>query len=316
MKRILVTGAAGQIGQELWSLLQKLPTADLVVGADISFGDVQVEDPHATFDIRDRNALEQVLRHYEIDTVYHLASLLSARGEDRPDMTWEVNLGGLKNILDLAKNHQCRVFWPSSIAVFGADTPRLNTPQSTIMEPATMYGITKLAGENLCRYYHQRFGVDVRSVRFPGLISYAAPPGGGTTDYAVEMLQAAALGTEYASFLQPATRLPMMYMPDALNAILTLMQAPNERLTVRSSYNLTAFSFSGEELLLEIQKHQPAFSCTFVPDYRQAIADSWPMSIDDSQARKDWNWKPAYTMKLMVEDMLEKLHANMEQPPN
>jgi nucleoside-diphosphate-sugar epimerase len=313
MKRILVTGSNGQIGSELVQTLRRRRGTDHVVGLD-------VEPPAAVngvaartevADVRDRAALERIVRKHDVGTVYHLASLLSASGERQPDRTWDVNVNGLKHVLDLARDHDLQVFWPSSIAVFGPDTPKTETPQETILNPNTMYGVTKRGGELLCRYYHRRYEVDVRSVRYPGLISYLAPPGGGTTDYAVDMLVAAEQGESYTCFLRPDTRLPMMYMPDALQAVYDLMAANADALSVRTSYNVTAFSFSAEELADAIRVHCPGFTVEYAPDERQQIADSWPASIDDSAARADWGWSPAFDLNAMVTDMLEHLREGI-----
>lgn len=310
MKRILVTGANGQIGSDLVTLLRKRHGADHVIGADLSAPkEIVIPGPHLIADITDKDQLDKVLADTQVDAIFHLASLLSAKGEQLPDLTWEVNLNGLKHVLDLAVRHEVQVFWPSSIAVFGNDTPKENTPQYTILEPSTMYGVTKRSGELLCSYYSQRYNLDVRSVRYPGLISFTAPPGGGTTDYSVGMLRAAAEGVPYTCFVSPETRLPMMYMPDAVQAVLDIMNAPPEKLTVRTSYNITAFSFSAKELEEAIKDIVPSFTCTYEPDYRNAIAASWPSSIDDSVARTDWNWNPVYDLSAMVKEMLSKLRS-------
>ena len=309
MKRILVTGANGQIGSDLVAILRGRLGADQVIGGDLSLpkGDM-LAGPHVVMDITDKSHVEHVLRESQVDGIFHLASLLSAKGEQLPNETWDVNLNGLKHILDLAVKYEAQVFWPSSIAVFGPQTPNEQTPQYTILEPATMYGVTKRAGELLCSYYHQKYGLDVRSVRYPGLISFTAPPGGGTTDFSIGMLRAAAEGTSYTCFVSEDTRLPMMYMPDAVQAVLDIMNAPKEKLSVRTSYNITAFSFSAKELEEEIRKVIPSFSCIYEPDYRNAIAATWPSTIDDAVARRDWNWSPAFTLPAMVKDMLNKLN--------
>ena len=313
MKRILVTGSNGQIGSELVQALRRRHGTDHVVALD-------VQPPGAVngaaartevADVRDAAALDRIIREHGIRTVYHLASLLSASGERQPDRTWDVNVNGLKHVLDLAREHGLRVFWPSSIAVFGPDTPKDRTPQETILNPDTMYGVTKRSGELLCRYYHRRYGVDVRSLRYPGLISYLAPPGGGTTDYAVDMLQAAVQDEPYTCFLRPDTRLPMMYMPDALQAVYDLMTADADAVSVRTSYNVAAFSFSAEELADAIRPHCPGFTVDYAPDERQQIADSWPASIDDSAARSDWDWEPSFDLDAMVADMLEHLREGV-----
>jgi nucleoside-diphosphate-sugar epimerase len=263
--------------------------------------------PYEILDVRDRQRLQDLVEQYRVETIYHLASLLSAKGEQNPSQCWDININGLKNVLDVAKTHGLKVFFPSSIAAFGPHTPKLDTPQITIADPSTMYGITKVTGELLCHYYADLWGVDVRSLRLPGLVSYSAPPGGGTTDFAVEMFHAALKYGTYTCFVRPETRLPMMYMPDAIQAILGLMQADPASIHIRTSYNVAAVSFSAEELVTEIQKHLPDFVCYYKPDFRQAIADSWPSIIDDSKARADWGWNHTYDLPTLVQDMLTKL---------
>lgn len=317
MNRILVTGATGQIGSDLVDVLRRRHGTDRVVELDLKRPperNGQMADRRfEALDVRDRDGLERVIEAHEVDTVYHLASLLSASGERQPDRTWDVNMTGLKNVLDLAREHDLQVFWPSSIAVFGPNTPKENTPQQTVLDPDTMYGVTKRSGELLCRYYHKRYGVDVRSLRYPGLISYSTAPGGGTTDYAVEMYVAAAQNEPYTCYLRPETRLPMMYMPDAITAVIDLMDADAEALSVRTSYNIAAFSFSAEELAAALQPHASGFEVTYEPDGRQQIADSWPASIDDSAARSDWNWTPDFDLNAMTEDMLAHLREGVEE---
>jgi nucleoside-diphosphate-sugar epimerase len=311
MSRILVTGANGQIGSELVDALRERYGSDEVVRLDLKpppapNGHTPAA-PFETADVRDRAALAEVVSAYGVDIVYHLASLLSATGEQQPDRTWDVNMNGLKNVLDLAWEHDLRVFWPSSIAVFGPSTPKEETPQQTVLDPSTIYGVTKRSGELLCRYYHQRYGLDVRSLRYPGLISYKTAPGGGTTDYAVEMYARAAEGEDYTCFLERDTRLPMMYMPDAIRAALDLMQADPEALSVRDSYNVGALSFTPEELAASIRQRVSTFSCTYAPDERQKIADAWPSSVNDDSARDDWGWVPEYDLDAMTDDMLSHL---------
>ncbi len=307
MQRILVTGANGQIGSDLVALLRHRFGNDYVLGLDLSVpAPERRSGPHEILDITDREGLHRIARQFEPDTVFHLASLLSAKGEKMPQATWTVNLDGLRNVLDLAAESNLQVFWPSSIAVFGPNTPKENTPQHTALDPVTMYGITKSAGELLCQYYHRRYGVDIRSVRYPGLISHAAPPGGGTTDYTIDMLRAAVEDRPFSCFVAPDTRLPMMYMPDAIRATLDLMDAPVERISIRTSYNIAAFSFTARELEQEILKTVPGFRCDYEPDYRNDIARTWPSTIDDSAARSDWSWRPEYTLETMVADMLEQ----------
>jgi nucleoside-diphosphate-sugar epimerase len=271
---------------------------------------------YESLDVTDRTQLQQLIEYHQIDTVYHLAGVLSAKGEQHPDRCWRVNVDGLRNVLEAARAFKLKVFFPSSIAVFGPHTPKLDTPQVTVEDPATMYGITKVTGELLCHYYTQTFGVDVRSLRLPGIISYNASPGGGTTDFAVEIFYAALKSGTYTCFVCPETRLPMMYMPDAIRAILGIMQADSADIKIRSSYNITAVSFSAAELVAEIKKHLPQFTCQYVPDFRQAIADSWPSVIDDSKARADWGWQHQYTLSAIVEDMLEKLRERIQTSQN
>ena len=311
MSHVLVTGANGQIGSELVDVLRKRHGSQQVVRLDLrpppTSNGQSPDAPFEVADVRDREALAEIVSTYDVDVVYHLASLLSATGEDHPDRAWDVNMGGLKNVLDLARQHDLRVFWPSSIAVFGPSTPRTDTPQNTVLDPATMYGVTKRSGELLCRYYHRRHGLDVRSLRYPGLISYKTTPGGGTTDYAVDMYRRAAEGKDYTCFLKKDARLPMMYMPDAIRATLDLMAAAPADLTVRDSYNVAAISFSPEGLAAVLRRRTPDFTCTYEPDDRQQIAEAWPSTIDDSTARADWNWAPEYDLEAMTDDMLSHL---------
>jgi len=324
MSHTLVTGANGQIGSELVDVLRKRLGPQQVVRLDLqpppAPNGQSADTPFEVLDVRDREALGDVVADYDVDVIYHLASLLSATGEKHPDRTWDVNMGGLKNVLDLALEHDLQVFWPSSIAVFGPSTPKADTPQDTVLDPATMYGVTKRSGELLCQYYHRRYGLDVRSLRYPGLISYKTAPGGGTTDYAVDMYTRAAEGDDYTCFLEPGARLPMMYMPDAIRATLALMDADADALSVRDSYNVGAFSFSPEELEAALQQHVPGFSCTYAPDERQQIADAWPASVDDTAARSDWGWTPEYDLAAMTEDMLSHLRpqetADQEVEPS
>jgi nucleoside-diphosphate-sugar epimerase len=311
MSRILVTGANGQIGSELVRALRERHGDRHVIGFDLqppTAGNGRVlNPPHEVGDVRNRARLEDVISTYGVGTVYHLASLLSASGERDPDRAWDVNINGLKHVLDLARAEDLRVFWPSSIAVFGPSTPKQDTPQQTVLDPSTMYGVTKRSGELLCRYYHQRHGVDVRSLRYPGLISYDTRPGGGTTDYAVDMFYAAAAGEAYTCFVRADTRLPMMYMPDAIRGTLQLMDADAEDVSVRTSYNVMGLSFTARDLATAIQEHEPLFECSYAPDERQQIADAWPETIDDDPARTDWGWAPEYTLADMTIDMLDHL---------
>lgn len=315
-RAILVTGALGQIGAELVPELRRRYGSDRVVASDIRMGRQGDRHPEPPFEVVDCTSLRQiqeVVRSYEVGTIYHLASLLSAVAEDTPRVAWEVNLGGLYKILEVARQNRCAVFFPSSIGAFGPTTPRQATPQDTIERPTTMYGVTKVAGELLCDYYHARFGLDTRGVRFPGLISHTAPPGGGTTDYAVEIFFEAIRHGHYTCFLRSNTRLDMMYMPDAITGIIELMEAPAEHLIHRNAFNVTAMNFTPEELAAQIRRHLPNFIIDYAVDpVRQAIADSWPESLDDSAAREEWQWSPQYELETMTRDMLEKLQAKLD----
>ncbi|MEM8600375.1 MAG: NAD-dependent epimerase/dehydratase family protein [Bacteroidota bacterium] len=308
--RILVTGAGGQIGSDLVRLLRARHGRDAVLATDLR-PLLHTGGPADVLDVRDADRLRRLCDRHGIDTVYHLASLLSATGEQQPHLAWDINMNGLRHVLEVARAQAQRVFWPSSIAAFGPTTPRDATPQTTVLEPTTMYGLTKVSGELLCQYYALKFGVDVRSVRYPGLISSGAPPGGGTTDYAVDMFRAAVRGDRYTCFVGPDTVLPMMYMPDALRGTLALMAAPTEAITVRTSYNFTALSFSAADLATAIRHRVPDFELAYQPDFRQYIADTWPRSVDDSQARADWGWTPEYDLDGMVGDMLARLSPRL-----
>lgn len=312
MNKILITGVNGQIGSELREQLVQLHGSENIVGVDLQEPenyDENVFGPLAIQDVTDRQGMERLIDKHHIDTVFHLVGILSAKGERNPELAWNVNVISLKHILDFAKEKKLRVFWPSSIAVFGPTSPKENTPQQTILEPTSMYGVTKVTGELLCNYYFHKYNVDVRSLRFPGLISYKTPPGGGTTDYAVEIFYEAIRHRDYTCFLREDTVLPMMYMPDAIRAILLLMAAPAENLSIRTSYNLTAISFAVTELAEEIKKHFPDFQLLADPDERQKIAETWPKSIDDSTARKDWGWRHEYDLAAMTRDMLKNLEV-------
>lgn len=310
--RVLITGANGQIGSVLTQKLRQRLGDDRVVATDIRDPEQPSPGPFERLDALDNERLEQLIRQYKITTIYHLAAILSAKGEQNPRQAWQINMDSLFNVLEAARNHGLQLFFPSSIAVFGENTPRRETPQDTIMQPSTVYGISKVAGEHWCQYYHQKYGVDVRSVRYPGIIGYQSMPGGGTTDYAVDIYHKAVLGEAFECFLSAETRLPMLYMDDAIRATIELMDAPAEQITVRTSYNLAGMSFSPAEVASEIQKHLPEFTISYAPDFRQKIADSWPNSIEDSRARTDWHWKPNYDLAAMTQDMLENLRLKYE----
>ncbi len=306
-KKILIIGACGQIGTELTLTLRQKFGNENVVASDIREGneELMASGPFEIVDACKSKSIEDVLIHYEIDEVYLMAAMLSATAEKYPMRGWDLNMTALFNVLNLAKEKKVKkVFWPSSIATFGPTTPRHNTPQTTIMEPTTVYGISKQTGERWCAYYHKRYGVDVRSIRYPGLISYKTPPGGGTTDYAIEIFHEALKSGKYTCFLKKDAALPMMYMTDAIRATTTLMEAPLENLSIHSSYNLAGISFTPEELAKNIQKELPDFTIDYAPDFRQAIAETWPASLDDSQAQKDWGWKLEYDLDKMTKTML------------
>lgn len=309
-KRILIIGASGQIGTELTYQLRKKYEPHKVIASDIREGD-DVLLNGGTFEILDAtdfSAVEDIVIRYEITDVYLMAAMLSATAEKFPMKGWDLNMNSLFNVLNLAKDNTIeKVFWPSSIAVFGPSTPRIDTPQRTIMEPTTVYGISKQTGERWCEYYHNRYGVDVRSIRYPGLISYNTLPGGGTTDYAVDIYHKAVKHKKYVSFLNAETTLPMMFIDDAINAAISIMEAPTEKIKVRSAYNLSAVSFSPEEIAASIKKYIPEFEIGYMPDFRQAIADSWPQSIDDSEARVDWGWDHKFSLDEMTQIMIENL---------
>lgn len=309
-KRILIIGACGQIGTELTARLRELYTPHKVIASDIREGDdsMMSAGPFEILDATDYDALEDVVINYEITEVYLMAAMLSATAEKFPEKAWNLNMNSLFNVLNLAKDGKIeKIFWPSSIAVFGPSTPRENTPQKTIMEPTTVYGISKQTGERWCEYYFRKYGVDVRSIRYPGLISYKTMPGGGTTDYAVDIYHKAVKHNKYICFLNAETTLPMMYMDDAIKGTIDLMEAPSEQITIRSSYNLAGVSFNPNEIASSIQKLLPNFKIGYQPDFRQEIADSWPMSIDDSAARADWDWNHSYDLEAMSKIMIENL---------
>ncbi len=309
--KILLVGANGQIGSELVEALVQAHGRQAVVSSDLAPAGRVHGVVHEALDVTDAAALAQVARRHGITQVYLLAAALSARGEQHPTWAWDLNMKSLLNVLELARTLPLqRVFWPSSIAAFGASTPKTATPQHTVMEPDTVYGISKLAGEGWCAWYHRRHGVDVRSLRFPGLISWKTPPGGGTTDYAVEIFHAALAENRYTCFLREDQALPMMYMADAIRATLELMAAPAERIRERRAYNLAGMSFTPREMADEIARHLPGFTLRCEPDFRQGIAEGWPASIDDQAARADWGWQPHYDLPAMVADMLRALRSS------
>lgn len=314
MERILVIGANGQIGSELVDALSAQHGADNVVAADIAPRSVAGARNYVTLDVLDANGLEQIVDRYGITQVYQLAALLSVTGEQAPLKAWTLNMNGLLNVLELARERgqsgkPLKVFWPSSIAAFGPHTPAVDTPQLAVMDPTTIYGISKQAGERLCEYYFSKFGVDVRSIRYPGIISYKSPPGGGTTDYAIAIFHAAKRGERYTCYLGPETTLPMIYMPDAIRATIELMDAPAEQIRIRSAYNVAGLSFNPRELSEAIRRRAPNFQIAYHPDHRQAIADSWPHSLDDTYARADWGWKARIGLDALVADMLAHVPA-------
>ncbi len=304
---ILVTGANGQIGTNLVRLLREKYGRDQVIASDIIRSDISTP-PFLMLDILNVQRIREIIEDREIDQIYHLAAILSANGEWNPMKTWNVNLNGYLSILQISVEMGVkRVFFPSTIAVHGKSTPKVNTPQYAPMDPSTVYGMSKIAGENWSHYYHQRYGLDVRSLRYPGIIGYDSMPGGGTTDYAVDIFYQALEKGRYTCFLKPDTRLPMMYMPDAMRATMELMHAPSDKITIRQGYNLTGMSFTPEELAAEIKKHIPSFEIDYHPDFRQKIAESWSESIDDAQARQDWDWQPQFDLAAMTRDILEEL---------
>jgi len=315
IRRIMVTGALGQIGTELTVALRNRYGAENVVATDcrpLPSETLRDSGPFQTADVTDADALDQVIRKYGIDTVFHLAAILSAVGEQKPQLCWRINMEGTLNILELGVRHEmARVIIPSSIAVWGKGAPLENTPQESVLKPATMYGVTKVCGELLADYYVRRFGLDARGLRYPGLISFETPPGGGTTDYAVAIFYAAVTEGKFTCFVREDTVLPMMYMPDAIRGTIELAEADFARLRHHADFNLAAMSFSAGELAACIRKHVPAFEVTYEPDYHQAIADSWPRSIDDSAARDEWGWKPDWDLESMTRDMLDHLRARL-----
>ena len=309
-EKILVIGASGQIGVELTQALRKIYGNSNVVASDLREENELLKGtgPYVSIDVMNKEMLHVQVIRQNITQIYLLAAILSATGEKNPGLAWHLNMQGLLNVLDIAREEKLqKVYWPSSIAVFGPSSPKQDCPQQTIIEPITVYGISKFAGEFWCNYFHRRFGVDIRSLRYPGLISYKSAPGGGTTDYAIEIFYEATEHKKYKCFLKEDTYLPMMYMPDAIRATIELMEAPADRITVRTAYNISAISFSPSEISAEIKKHIPDFQVNYSPDYRQQIADSWPQSIDDHIARSDWGWKPEYDLEKITNDMLQNL---------
>jgi nucleoside-diphosphate-sugar epimerase len=309
-ERILVIGACGQIGVELTLELRRIYGGNNVIASDLREENELLKGtgPYVSLDVMNKEMLHVQVIRQNITQIYLLAAILSATGEKNPHLAWNLNMHSLLNVLDIAKEeHLHKVYWPSSIAVFGPTAPKKNCPQNTVIEPGTVYGISKYAGEFWCNYYYHRYNVDVRSLRYPGLISYKSDPGGGTTDYAVEIFHEALEEGKYECFLKEDTYLPMMYMPDAIRATIELMEADASKLSVRTSYNISGMSFSPKEIAASIKKHIPSFGITYLPDYRQPIADGWPQSIDDTVARKDWNWKAEYDLEKMTVDMLKNL---------
>lgn len=310
-EHILVTGATGQIGSELTLELREKYGKDNVIAAGHKRKPSEQLSESGSFeyvDATDKASVEKVVKDYDINTIYHLAAVLSAVGEENPQLAWHVNMDGLYNVLEVARENKLRrVFWPSSIAAFGPNVPRVNTPQEASLIPRSMYGVTKVAGELLCNYYFIKYGLDVRSLRYPGIIGTETLPGGGTTDYAVAIFYKAIKKKRYTCFVREDTVLPMMFMPDCVKATIDLMETDAAKIQIRTSYNINGMSFSAGELAAEIKKYIPEFVCEYKPDFRQKIADSWPMSLDDSAARKEWGWKPEYNLAMMTKDMMEKL---------
>ncbi len=310
-QKILVTGAFGLVGTDLVEVLQaKYGQDNIVAQGHVKFPQT-FNGIQEKADVRDKSALENLIKKYDIGTIYHLAGLLSAGGEKDPQLAWDVNVSGLKNVLDLSVEHKLKVFWPSSIAAFGPTTPTENTPQHTILEPTSMYGVTKVSGELMCQYYHRKYGVDVRSIRYPGLNGWKADPGDGTTEYAIHIFYAAIKENKYTCFLREDTRLPMMYIDDAIKGTIDLMEVDPAKLTIRMGYNFAAVNFTPGELAAEVAKLSPGFQITYEPDFHQPIADSWPKSIDDSQARTDWGWQHTYDLPKMAEALFVNIKKKL-----
>ena len=312
-EKVLIIGAGGQIGTELTAYLRAKYTGAAVIATDVRENEALSNDgPFFLLDVMDKDAIYNLVEREGVTQIYHLAALLSATGEKNPEFAWKLNMDGLLHVLNAARDLKVRkVFWPSSIAVFGPGTPANNTPQDTVMDPNTVYGISKLAGERWCEYYHKRYGVDVRSIRYPGLIGYKSAPGGGTTDYAVDIFHQALIKGQFTCFLKSDTALPMMYMPDAIRATISLMDAPTDQVKIRSSYNLAGISFTPAQIAEAIQANIPDFKIDYAPDFRQAIADSWPNSIDDARASADWGWKMDYDLAAMTQDMLHNIKLQL-----
>ncbi len=309
---ILIVGANGQLGSVLTKKLREVYGANQVIATDIRLQKSDVE-PFEQLNILDANRLAEIIKKYQVTQIYHLAAILSAKGELNPMKTWEININGLFNVLEVSRELNIdKVFFPSSIAAFGKETPRKSTPQHTVLAPSTVYGISKAAGENWCQYYYERYDLDIRSIRYPGVIGYQSMPGGGTTDYAVEIYHKAILGEEFECFLLENTRLPMIYMDDVIEGTLQLMEAPESAISIRTSYNLSAMNFSPKEIAAEIQGFIPTFRINYKPDFRQQIAESWPESIDDQYARKDWGWNPKFDLPKMTEDMIYQLNKQYQ----
>ncbi|HZW64581.1 MAG TPA: NAD-dependent epimerase/dehydratase family protein [Hanamia sp.] len=315
-EKILVIGACGQIGVELTLELRKIYGGHNVIASDLRAENdlLKGTGPYVSLDVMNKEMLHVQVIRQNITQIYLLAAILSATGEKNPNLAWSLNMTSLLNVLEIAKDENVhKVYWPSSIAVFGPTSPKISCPQQTIIEPITVYGISKFAGEFWCNYFNQRFDIDIRSLRYPGLISYKSEPGGGTTDYAVEIFHAAVEENHFDCFLKEDTYLPMMYMPDAIRATIELMEAPVEKISVRTSYNISGVSFSPKEIADEIKNHLPDFTISYHPDYRQAIAQSWPQSIDDSVARADWGWKPKYDLRALTAEMLKNVKKENEK---
>lgn len=309
-ERILVIGACGQIGVELTLKLREMYGAESVIASDLRSEHplLRGTGPYVTLDVMNKEMLHVLVIRHSITQIYHMAAILSATGEKNPALAWDINMQSLINVLDMAKEEELdKIYWPSSIAVFGSNSPKENTPQHTIMEPSTVYGISKIAGERWCEYYHKHYGVDVRSVRYPGIMSYKSSPGGGTTDYALEMCKEAVEEGNYTSYIDKDTYLPMMYMPDAIRATIEIMESDADHVKLHSAYNLSGMSFSPQDIAAEIQNNIPDFKVAYDPDYRQEIAQTWPSSVDDSKARADWGWQPKFDLAATTKDMLENL---------